>query len=103
MAPHQKDVPDDVSTSYSNETTEPTKTASPVTSLKHRHRHLQKESGLKDKRRFQLLRFLSTRNLFPESEKKLVRLPASRNLVSDSEKSPTLVDVWNQWCDEADL
>jgi hypothetical protein len=38
MAPHQKNVPDDVSTSYSNVTTEPTKTASPVTALKHRRR-----------------------------------------------------------------
>jgi hypothetical protein len=36
MAPHQKNVPDDVSTSYYNVTTEPTKTASPVIALKHR-------------------------------------------------------------------
>jgi hypothetical protein len=39
MAPHQKNVPDDVSTSYSNVTSETTKTASsPVTAIKHRRR-----------------------------------------------------------------
>jgi hypothetical protein len=38
MAPHQKNAPDDVSNSYYNVTTEPTKTASPVTVLKHRRR-----------------------------------------------------------------
>jgi hypothetical protein len=43
MAPHHKDLPDDVSTSYSTVTTEPTKTASTLTALK-QHRRRQRFS-----------------------------------------------------------
>jgi hypothetical protein len=52
---------------------------------------LQKESGRKDKRSFKAVSFLSTRNMFSDSETKLAGLPASRNLVTDCEKSPSRI------------